>query len=283
MTVTASGAEGAWFFTTTAALRGADFGPAFLRVGPAFLAAAFFTATAGFDPFTGVLGPADFFTAFEARTVLAAPAFLACDFFTGDLTACGDRVPAADAPRAFNATFFSEAVTGIVATTAGAAIAALGDDFAAADVFLDLAFADPAPDLIRLDATDFASTCFAGAAATGATEAAGATAAPPAKLSSVRPAAMALRSHAGLGPRPPHWLPWPSPNVAPLAAPRFPFIAFEAEGGTGAEAEANFRSPAVRPYFAIVSLIFAMAPLASTASCFWAEAWRTAISRANWA
>ena len=272
---TASGAEGTWFFTA-GVLRGAGFDAAFLPflgVGPVFFAAAV----------TGDFGPVDFFTAFEARTAWAAPRFLA-----GDAIPCRDSASAADLPGAFAATFLPGTFPGSIAATAGAATEALGDDGcgAAADVFFALAFVNLAPDLICLDAIDSAGTFLANDAATDTT---GAGAAPPAKLSSVRPPAMALRSHAGLGPRPPHWLPCPSLNFAPLAAaPRFPFaafafVAFEAEGATETEVEANFRSPAVMPYLAIVSLIFAMAPLASMASCFWAEAWSAAISRSNWA
>ncbi|WP_232081453.1 MULTISPECIES: hypothetical protein [unclassified Variovorax] len=232
---------------------------------------AFFAVTAGSDPAAGVFGRVLFLAAFEARAVVAARPFLAGDFFTGGLTAGVDAEPAADPAPGFTANFFREAFAGRVAGSAGAATAAAGDAVAAADVFLDLPFAEPARDWIRLGAAGLAGTFVAGDSATGAT-AAGA-AAPIAKLSSVRPAAMASRSHAGLGPRPPHWWPCPSLNFAPLAAARpLPFVAlvfFEAEGDTAvAEVEANFRSPAVRPYVAIMSLIFAMAPLASIASCF---------------
>lgn len=268
--MTAPDAEGAWL-STKAALRAAGFGFAFLRLGRALDTAAFFAVTADSDPATGVVGLVAFFAAFKARAGLAARPFLAGDFCTGGVSAWVDAEPTADPAPAFTANFFREAFTGCVAGSAGAATAAAGDAVAAADVFLDLPFAEPARDWIRLDAAGLAGTFVAGDAATGAT-AAGA-AAPTAKLSSVRPAATASRSHAGLGPRPPHWLPCPSLNFAPLATARpLPFVAlvfFEAEGDTAvAEVEANLRSPAVRPYVAIMSLIFAMAPLASIASCF---------------
>ncbi|WP_239143032.1 hypothetical protein [Variovorax sp. WS11] len=248
--------------------------------------AAFFAATAGSDAATGVFARVLVFTAVEARAVVAARPFFAGDFFTGGWTAWVDVELTADPARGFTATFLREAFAGLVAASAGAATAAPGDDFAAADIFLALPVAAPARGLIRLDAVTLAVTFFAGDSATGATTTG--AAAPPAKLSSVRPAAMASRSHAGLGPRPPHWLPCPSLNFARWAAARpLPFVAlifFEAEGRTAnAAVEANFRSPAVRPYVEIMPLIFAMAPLASIASCLWAEAWRAAISRANWA
>jgi len=66
----------------------------------------------------------------------------------------------------------------------GAATAAPGDDFTAADTLFDLPFADPARHLIRLEAADLVGTFLAGDAGLGAT-AAGA-AAPTATVSSVR-------------------------------------------------------------------------------------------------
>lgn len=261
-----------------------------MRAGTAFFAAAFFSGKAGVEV-AGFFAPVDLFTGFEA-TALAALPWVAGEFFAADGIACTNGAPVAEATEAFAATFFPMAFTGAAAATVGAA--APGDGFAATDAFTGLPFADAA-DLTRLDAIDFFATFFAGDGATGARgpdvgagagSGAGAGAALIAKLSSVRPAAMPLRSQAGRGPRPPHWLPFPSLNLAPLAAgPFLPFVAlviFEAEGGTADAAfDANFRSPAVRLYFEIMSLIFAIAPLASTANCFWADAWRAAISRAS--
>jgi hypothetical protein len=118
-----------------------------------------------------------------------------------------------------------EAFTGLVAASAGASTAAPEDTFAAGGGFLAWPFAALGRDLIRLDTDTLAVTFFAGDSVTGVTAAG--VAAPTAKLSSVRPAAMASRSHAGLGPRPPHWLPCPSLNFARWAAARpFQFDAF---------------------------------------------------------
>ncbi|KPU88370.1 hypothetical protein APR50_39420 [Variovorax paradoxus] len=224
-----------------------------------------------------------FFAALEADASLAATGFFAGDFFTGGLTAClASELTAVLPARAFGVAFFRAAFTGLFAAAAGAAAAGLDGAFTAVDPFCDLPFLDPARDLTCFEATDLDDTFSADAELTGAA-AAGATA-PAAKLSSVRPAAIASRSHAGLGPRPLHWLPRPSLNFAPgAAAPRWPFVALDADREPAAEVELNFRSPAVRPYIEIMSLIFAMAPLASMARCFWAEACSAAISRANWA
>jgi hypothetical protein len=281
----ASGAAGAGRFAT-AALRAADGDPAFLRPGTTFFAAAFFAAKAGVDPAAAFFGPVDFFTAFAAPAALVVPPFVAGDLFTGDWITCAGGAPAAAATGTFAATFFLAVFTGVFAAPVGAATAASADGFAASAISFDLPFAGAAG-LMRLGAIDSSATVFAGDGATDATvSGAGTGGAPTAKLSSVRPAAMALRSQAGRGPRPPHWLPFPSLNLAPLAAvPLLPFVTlvfFEAKGDTAdAEVEVNFRSSAVRLYFEIMSLIFAIAPLASSASCFCAEAWRAAISRAN--
>lgn len=262
---------------------GAGFEPTFLRFAATLGAAVFFAATGRFDVATFALARPVFFAALEAGNFLAATAFFAGDFFTGGLTSClGSKPTAVFAARAFGAAFFREAFTALVAGSTGAAAAGLDGVFTAADTFRGLPFLDPARAWTCFEATDLDETFSADAELTGAAVAGAAAA--PAKLSSVRPAAIALRSHAGLGPRPLHWLPCPSLNFGPeAAAPRWPFVALYADREPAAEVEPNFRSPAVRPYIEIMSLIFAMAPLASMARCFWAKACSAAISRANWA
>jgi hypothetical protein len=243
-------------------LLAARFELTFLRFAATLGAAVFFVATGRFDVATCALARPVFFAALEAGAFLAATAFCAGDFFRWLDLWLGFRAHGSLADTALRRCLLSRRLHRLVAASTGAAAAGLCGLFTAANTFCGLAFLDPARDLTCFEATDLDDTFSADAELTGAAEA-GATA-PAAKLASVRPAAIASRSHAGLGPRPLHWLPCPSLNFAPeAAAPRLPYVAVDADREPAAEDEPNFRSPAVRPYIEIMSLIIAMAPLAS--------------------
>ncbi len=261
-------------FFEAATLRAAAFFDA------AFLAAFFATVLTTF--FAAVLAPASWVLAptFSASVFLAADFFTATFFATAFWTGAFVSVLAAAAVGAAAAldsaaAFFAAAFFAAAFFAAGFLVATFLDAAASIDGVADAATLDALP-------VDFFAAAFGTRAATADAGASGVGVALVRKLSRVFPASSAARNQAGRGPRPPHWLPWPSLYFAALsaAAGRVALAFFAARfetaacwvGTLSAAPEANLRSAAESPNLAIKSLILATAPWDSMPRCLSAAA-----------